>query len=930
MRKKLILLCVSFTLFFLTLSYVSANGSSTSTPLPDDGKYHIVNVDKKGNYTIIKSFATYAKAKVSHTVLQHDYNNLGITLGNRFLTIDQGVVSFNSSDGCSINTEYTMADSGEGGYLNACYGNDGAFLEYNPATDAFKFTISGVTGWVDTSKATLYPVEKLPNVSSFIVKHDTLYHQIKSQATSSTYANTIALSDAPSYLKENKTYYSYDTHYFYTAYKTMIQDYRNNSFKHAINATHPYYNYYQYIDHRSTSAYSPQQLDHYLKDTLALNHTITDFYDRNDYVHDILTQSLLLQGSDAFFQYQNEFGANALMMLSLSFNESALGRSYIAYTKNNLFGHAAFDSSAEKSASRYPQISDSVYSHALHYISESYLNPKAFQYHGGFFGNKAGGMNVSYASDPYWGEKAASYYYKMDAAMGKKDASNYALGISNTNGVPIYATASTKKDRLYTIPKGYDNAFILRKKIKNKEGTWYQVQSDIGLTKNHTPVEDGTYSFTNSYGYVRASDLIQIINEKKMNQKKYVNITFHAAGGSFYPNLRQITLQVEEGKTPVVLPPTRDHALFHGWDITLGPAKEDLTYNATYKAVKDIQLTNTPATKYTIGDTLNLKGGKIRIDFADGTHEEKSLTTDMVSGYQSDVKGKQTLTITYAGTTAKYNIQVSDSLNKQIATLQKQAAYIIKTYTGKTGLNSEAVDEITRFRDQITKITTKPVLQQDQLRIIDRILQENVKPRYSVIIKDPTYDLQVSGLRFALKGETSFLNKIMPKTITLHVSDQIKQKELAQKVAKANNMQIAGYASIDGIDDFSSLKPKSDMTFSIQKPKSDRAHRLYQVYYIDGQDVYQLPTTQTDTRILFTNAHLGEFAIVYQNVNSITENKDIAEVNTIALNGKNYIKHYIIVPSLLLLAFLIACIAYIIHRKKHKKHRLKKKSHPQA
>lgn len=35
-------------------------------------------------------------------------------------------------------------------------------------------------------------------------------------------------------------------------------------------------------------------------------------------------------------------------------------------------------------------------------------------------------MNVSYASDPYWGEKAAQYFYEMDHAMGDQDHNRYA------------------------------------------------------------------------------------------------------------------------------------------------------------------------------------------------------------------------------------------------------------------------------------------------------------------------------------------------------------------------------------------------------------------------------------------------------------------------------------------------------------------------
>lgn len=41
-------------------------------------------------------------------------------------------------------------------------------------------------------------------------------------------------------------------------------------------------------------------------------------------------------------------------------------------------------------------------------------------------------MNVSYASDPYWGEKAAQYYYDIDHALQDKDLNQYAIGITGT------------------------------------------------------------------------------------------------------------------------------------------------------------------------------------------------------------------------------------------------------------------------------------------------------------------------------------------------------------------------------------------------------------------------------------------------------------------------------------------------------------------
>lgn len=910
---------------WIALSLLIAFSASSLLPmqakeaaLPKDERYHLVNTSEKGEYELLNTYDSYTEAEKNFQRLSKKYNNLGITYGDSFLQVEQGVVAFPTNSDCSLNTDYILDETNTNGYLNGCYGGDAAFLEYDSYTNQIKFKISGVVAWSDATALTVYPIEKLPNVSSFIVKDGILYHQLKSSATSPSFSSVLPLSKAPSYLKESTTYYSYDTHYFYEAYDQLIKDERLATHQHAINAKKPYYNYYQYLDHRSTTDYTPKQIQSYFKQNLGFQANITNFYDTDNYVHDILTQSLLYGNSEAFFQYQNQFGANALMMLSLSLNESALGKSYIAYNKNNLFGHAAFDSSAEESASRYQSVAASVYSHALHYLSESYLNPEAFQYYGGYFGNKAGGMNVAYASDPYWGEKATSYFMRMDRDMGYQDENNYQLGIAQGQAVKVYASASKKAKLLYTTEEGYDASFILQKKIKNKSGTWYQVQSDIALTKSKESIQDGSYPFATSIGYVKADDIDVITGAEKAATKSYLPITFDAVDGSFYPNTSSITLFVEKGQMPVILDPIKENALFDGWDITLEPATNALTYKATYKHIKNIEVIEKPQTKYNLGDTLNLKHGKIRVTFEDGSNKEVALNNDMVSGFHNDQSGKQRLTITYGGSTTYYDIEMDNQQEERINDVKKQAAHVIKTYMGKVGLNSEALDELIRLRNQLGQFDMQ-VLPRDQIRVIDRILQENLEPRYSVIIKDDTYDMQVSGLSIALQGESSFLNNIMPKTLRLDVSNDIpkEEKQFVEKVAKANGMNVASYLAIEGTDDFSTLKLQSQLVYSIQKPKKDIDHRIYSVYYISGKDIYQLPTTQSKNRIVFPNDKLGHYAVVWKHADSITHSKDFQEVNTIEQNGKDYIKVYILLPCIIILLTL-ALLALILYMRKRK------------
>lgn len=918
LKKKLYILLLSL-LISTSLMPISASENT----LQDDGIYHIVSVEKDGTYTILEDSDTYARAKVIYTLRKRSYDNLAITYGSSFLSLEQGVVEFATAKDCTLNITYTNDENGEEGYTNGCYGIDAAFLEYNPGTQKVKFRLSGVTGWADAEDVTIYPIEQVPNVSSFTVKNNILQHQLKSSLAYAAYDNVLQLGSAPQQLKEGITYYSYDTHYFYDDYAAMIEDYRNGSFAHAVNANDVYYNYYQYLNHRSTSSYSQKDVDSYLKNTLALQHTITAFYDKDNYIHDVLTQSLLLQAETAFFQYQNQFGANALMMLSLAQNESALGRSYLAYTRNNLFGHAAYDSAVEENASRYTSTGGSVYSHALHYLSNSYMNPSQFQFHGGFFGNKAGGMNVSYASDPYWGEKAAQYFYEMDHAMQDKDHNHYALGIVKNAGVSIYKNAEKKSDAVYSIKKGYDAALILLEKLENKDGVWYRVQSDPSLDKDQKQ-SDGGYNFKNSYGFVKADDLSAILNSKSIQDKTYVDNTFDANGGTFYPDDKNVTMQVETGKMPAIQAPVKDHALFDSWDIKIEAAREPLTYKANYKDVKQIVLSQKPLTHYEQNESLDVSDGRIRVDFADGTSKEVSMTTDMVEGFSSKKTGTKTLKVTYAGCTLNYEIKVSDELTKKQENMQQRSAAIIKLYDGKTGLNDEALQELEQFRKDVTAFSLTPLLN-DQIRLIDRILQENLNPRYSVIIKDGSHDLQISGLSTARIQETGFLNSFMPKTIVVKVKDSIdeEQEALAKKVAKANGTIIEEAFHIDGTDDFSSLKLKQEAVFSIKKP-GDSKNKRYRIYYVDGQDVYQIPTEQSKNRIRFTTEKLGSYVLVSSNERNIQEQDDVTEVNTIAHNGKNYIMRYILMPCLLLAILVCLLLTVYIYRRRHPNLRLKK------
>lgn len=81
------------------------------------------------------------------------------------------------------------------------------------------------------------------------------------------------------------------------------------------------------------------------------------------------------------------------------------------------------------------------------------------RYFGANVGDKASGINVKYASDPYWGEKAAAVCWKIDSYLGAKDSYKYTIGIKDTintnhNIINIKSDANSNSNTLYsTYPK---------------------------------------------------------------------------------------------------------------------------------------------------------------------------------------------------------------------------------------------------------------------------------------------------------------------------------------------------------------------------------------------------------------------------------------------------------------------------------------------
>ena len=442
-------------------------------------------------------------------------------------TSAQYLVNFNKTNNSSTYVSYTEYSTGKSGYINGTYGADAAYL--GTTGNYYIFMMSGVIGKVKSSDVTLVALSNVKSYSYYYVSGEKLYHRITGNLSQSNYVSNLRYGKAPSYLSQGTNYFSYDGHYFYTNYTTMISDYTSDSRAHSVNSNNPYFNYYQYLPLRSTTSYSASDLNSTINGKISSTSKLKDL--GNDFVNN-----------------QNTYGVNALLMASIAINESGWGDSSIAKNKNNLFGLNAVDASPSQSANYYSSVSACIKDFAETYMSKKYLNPNGSNYRGAYLGNKASGINVQYASDPYWGEKAANYAYYLGEKLSSKDEYRYTIGIKDpiscmkttpTNNLNIRNRNSTSSSRLYYAANLYGVAFLLKDGNTSTNG-FYRIQSDPVLKSGRTGIDSnsGKYNFTEMYAYVSASYITVVNSGDGSNNNgvtdKRLNGVIKASDGNWY------------------------------------------------------------------------------------------------------------------------------------------------------------------------------------------------------------------------------------------------------------------------------------------------------------------------------------------------------------------------------------------------------------
>ncbi len=252
--------------------------------------------------------------------------------------------------------------------------------------------------YVNLEDVTIIPLADNQKTSYYINQNGLLYHKLYNNGTYSSYN----VGKAPDYMEQNVPYRSFEGN--------------------RIGGLDSY-QYFNYLPLRTPTSYTGAQLDAYIK-----------AYSPN---------SPLIGYGHTFVAAANQYKINPMYLLANAIHESAWGTSKIAQEKKNLFGFKAYDSDAYGSAASFSTLEEGIY-YCAKYISDRYLTTTSWAYQGGILGNKSIGMNVKYASDPFWGQKIAGHMSRMDALLGNQELNKYLVG-TVTKGAPIYALQNGEK-----------------------------------------------------------------------------------------------------------------------------------------------------------------------------------------------------------------------------------------------------------------------------------------------------------------------------------------------------------------------------------------------------------------------------------------------------------------------------------------------------
>lgn len=494
-----------FFTILLTLFLIPLFGYFNHEIVLAEGAYKVCEIDDDGDLDVVNSFSNYDDA---YDLMVQD-DNYVITHGDslspsKIIAMNSGLVYSYPYRGAS-NTMNIYEAVGEGYRTSGATTYVCAHAEmtyrgtyvYFSATQNYGFghgyvkvTLNGFDGYADLEYCDLVPMKYIekgipiilggnasgryassqgsfaitPMQHYYYVKQDGKYRDLciefyENWSSSGSYYPAVvgknAIGVAPSFMEDGKRYYSDDGIHFYS-------DRRQK------NLVGTYYNYYQFVPLRSYTNIKASTINSYIKKGSG-------------------NAGVMLNTGDDFIDNQSEYGVNGAIIAAMGIHESGWGRSEISNGKYNLFGWQAYDANTG-AAKAYESVSDCIASQMGDNLS-NYLDVKCYCYFSQSLGNKGGGFITEYASDPYWAEQIASYYYGLDKADNGNNGN-----LTDYNSV-----------KMALVTKNSD----VKKDASSSSTTLYKTANKTGYQKN---LIVNVIDFENGFAKTRLSN--PIVNEE--------------------------------------------------------------------------------------------------------------------------------------------------------------------------------------------------------------------------------------------------------------------------------------------------------------------------------------------------------------------------------------------------------------------------------
>lgn len=429
--------------------------------------YKVATIQSSGELAYgTKTYTTFSEAKSAATG-----SNQVVTINEQIVEMPAGIVRSKPSTSATTILYKDSALTNVFTYVNAHQE-----MKYVDATESYvKVILAGQTFYTKHDEVGLIPLPLIDNRNYYSVNSEgDLVHTVWNVVYNKY--DSYSIGPAPDYLVANQKYYSWDGSQF------------TNTSGQPVGT--PEYQYYNYLNARTSTIYTAAEIDRYIDFKLA---EVEALYTMNPtafpYYKDATKVSKLKGLGTYLKETESKQKINALLILGIAMNESRYGTSKYAMERNNLFGLGAVDSDPDR-AYTYGVPGESVDAFAMAFFNKNYYYNQQFSY-GFATGNKAMGINVKYAADPFWGQKAAGHMYRADKYLGGKDFGRYRIGLTANESVNARIQPGTSSTLIYK----YSNprsAVVILASVPHTDGyNWYKVLSESpSLTQNEAYVRE--------------------------------------------------------------------------------------------------------------------------------------------------------------------------------------------------------------------------------------------------------------------------------------------------------------------------------------------------------------------------------------------------------------------------------------------------------